>query len=437
VFRPLRAVVLAILFSGGICVLLAGAEPQEVTSARVVLRADVSLPITPASARFMIRAIDEAEERHAQLLVFRLDTPGGLMDSMRDIVKRIFASEVPIAVYVAPPGSRAASAGVFITMAAHVAAMAPGTNIGAAHPVNAGGPMDSTMAGKVTNDAVAFARSIAERRGRNAEWAESAVRESVSLGASAAVREQVVDFEAPTLDSLLALIDGREIETLAGTTRLATRGVEPEEITPNLRDRILGVVSNPNIAYILMLIGLYGMIFELSNPGAIVPGILGFICLVLALYSFQSLPLNYAGVLLILFGIVMLILEVKIVSHGALTIGGIAALLFGSLMLVRSPSPFVRISLAVIIPGVATTAAFFLFIVGAGLSAQRRRRVAGREGLVGERAVARTALAPRGQVFIQGEIWNAISSSPVTAGAVVVVDSVEGLLLRVRPSEKE
>jgi membrane-bound serine protease (ClpP class) len=385
----------------------------------------------------MARVIDEAEERHAQLVVFQLDTPGGLMDSMRDIVKRIFASEVPVAVYVAPPGSRAASAGVFITMAAHVAAMAPGTNIGAAHPVNAGGPMDSTMAGKVTNDAVAFARSIAERRGRNAEWAERAVRESVSLGAGAAVAERVVDLEAPTLDSLLALIDGREIETLAGTTRLATRGVEPEEIAPNLRDRILGVVSNPNIAYILLLIGIYGMIFELSNPGAVVPGILGFICLVLALYSFQSLPLNYAGVLLILFGIVMLILEVKITSHGALTIGGIAALLFGSLMLVRSPSPLFRISLAVIIPGVATTAAFFLFIVGAGLSAQRRRRVTGREGLVGERAVARTPLAPRGTVFVQGELWNAVSSTPVNAGAEVIVDAVEGLLLRVSPSEKE
>ena len=405
--------------------------------APIVLSAEVSQPITPASVRFMMRAIEEAEERHAQLLVFQLDTPGGLMDSMRDIVKRILASEVPVAVYVAPPGSRAASAGVFITMAAHVAAMAPGTNIGAAHPVNAGGPMDSTMAGKVTNDAVAFARSIAERRGRNADWAERAVRESVSLSASEAVRQHVVDLEAHTIEFLLESIDGRQIETFAGSAILHTRDATIEEITPNLRDRILGVVSNPNIAYILMLIGIYGMIFELSNPGAIVPGILGFICLVLALYSFQSLPLNYAGVLLILFGIVMLILEVKIVSHGALTIGGIAALLFGSLMLVRSPSPLFRISLAVIIPGVATTAAFFLFIVGAGLSAQGRRRMTGREGLVGARAVARTALAPSGKVFVQGELWNAESSAPVTAGAEVVVESVEGLLLRVSPSEKE
>ncbi|MFN0151312.1 MAG: NfeD family protein [bacterium] len=384
----------------------------------------------------MMRAIDDADERGAALLVIQLDTPGGLMDSMRDVVKRMLASETPIAVFVAPPGSRAASAGVFITMAAHVAAMAPGTNIGAAHPVNVGAQMDSTMNEKVTNDAVAYARSIAQRRGRNADWAERAVRESVSLASFDAVRENVVDVEAPTVDSLLALIDGRSVETLAGAVTLRTAGARVEEITPSLRDRVLAVVSNPNVAYILMLIGIYGMIFELSNPGAVLPGIAGFICLVLALYSFQSLPLNYAGVLLILFGIVLLILEVKITSHGALTIGGIAALTLGSLMLVRSPSPFVRISLGVIIPGVATTAAFFLLVVGAGIRAQRQRRVSGRDGLLGERAVARTPLDPRGQVMIQGELWNAISSSPVATGSEVIVESVEGLLLRVRPSNE-
>lgn len=401
----------------------------------LVLRADVVQPITPASARFMMRAIDDAGDRGAALLVIQLDTPGGLMDSMRDVVKRMLASETPIAVFVAPPGSRAASAGVFITMAAHVAAMAPGTNIGAAHPVNVGAQMDSTMSEKVTNDAVAYARSIAERRGRNAEWAERAVRESVSLGSTDAVRENVVDLEAPTVDSLLALIDGREVEVLGGRVTLRTAGARVEEITPSLRDRVLAVVSNPNVAYILMLIGIYGMIFELSNPGAVLPGILGFICLVLALYSFQSLPLNYAGVLLILFGVVLLILEVKLTSHGALTIGGIAALTLGSLMLVRSPSPFVRISLGVIFAGVATTAAFFLLVVGAGIRAQRRRRVSGREGLIGERAVARTPLDPRGQVMIQGELWSAISSSPVATGSEVIVERVEGLLLRVRPSQ--
>jgi membrane-bound serine protease (ClpP class) len=406
-------------------------------STRLVLTAEVAQPITPASVRFMIRAIDEAEERDAEILVFLLDTPGGLMDSMRDAVKRILASEVPVAVFVAPPGSRAASAGVFITLAAHVAAMAPGTNIGAAHPVNAGGPMDSTMSGKVTNDAVAYARSLAARRGRNADWAERAVRESVSLTSDGAVRERVVDLEVPTVDSLLAAIDGREVETIGGRQTLHTRGARTDAVVPTFRDRVLGVVSNPNIAYILMLVGIYGIIFELSNPGSVLPGILGFISLVLALYSFQSLPLNYAGVLLILFGIVLLVLEVKITSHGALTIGGIAALTIGSLMLVRSPSPFLRISLSVIIPGVATTAAFFLFVVSAGIRAQRRRRVTGREGLIGERAVARTPLAPRGEVFVQGELWSAVSSSPVAAGAQVVVESVDGLLLRVRPTERE
>ncbi len=403
----------------------------------LVLLATVADPITPVSARFITQAIDAGERRRAEMVLIRLDTPGGLDTSMRDIVKRILSSEVPVAVYVAPPGSRAASAGVFITMAAHVAAMAPGTNIGAAHPVSIGGQMDSTMAGKVTNDAVAYARSIARRRGRNEEWAERAVRESVALSSADAVRERVVDMEIPTVDSLLAAIDGREIEVAGGPVRLRTRGARIEEIEMTLRDRILATITNPNVAYILMLLGVYGLIFELSNPGAIVPGIVGGICLILAFYSFQSLPLNYAGVLLILLGIVLLILEVKVTSYGGLTIGGVASLTLGSLMLFRSPLPFLRISLSVLVPAVAMTTVFFLFIVGAGLRAQRRRHATGSEALIGARAVARTELSPRGQVMISGELWNAVSSAPVSAGREVVIERVEGLLLRVAPAQRE
>lgn len=406
----------------------------------LVVKATVADPITPVSARFMIAAIDAAAERSADLALILLDTPGGLDTAMRDAVKKILSSEVPVAVYVAPPGSRAASAGVFITMAAHVAAMAPGTNIGAAHPVNIGGQMDSTMAGKVTNDAVAYARSIARRRGRNEEWAERAVRESVALSSADAVRERVVDLEAPTVDSLLAMIDGREVEVpgaVGGRVVLRTRDARVETFKMTFRDRVLAVVTNPNVAYVLMLIGIYGIIFELSNPGAVLPGILGAISLILAFYAFQSLPLNFAGVLLLLLGIVLLVLEVKVTSHGVLTLGGITALTLGSLMLVRSPLPFLRISLAVIVPAVLVTAGFFLAVVGAGLRAQRRRHATGGEALVGERAVARTALRPRGQVVVQGEIWNAASALPVEAGEEVVVDAVEGLLLRVSPPKRE
>jgi membrane-bound serine protease (ClpP class) len=430
--HPLRAA------DGGDSAEARGAEATIVPVGEpLVLRAVVADPITPVSARFMTQLIDAAEERGADLALILLDTPGGLDTAMREAVKRILASEVPVAVYVAPPGSRAASAGVFITMAAHVAAMAPGTNIGAAHPVNLGGGMDSTMAEKATNDAVAYARSIARRRGRNEEWAERAVRESVALSSADAVRERVVDLEAPTVDSLLAAIDGREVDAGGATRLLRTRGARIEEFETTFRDRVLAVISNPNVAYVLMLLGVYGLIFELSNPGAVLPGILGGISLILAFYAFQSLPLNYAGVLLVLLGMILLVLEVKVTSHGVLTIGGVASFTLGSLMLVRSPLPFLRVSLAVIAPAVLTTAAFFLAVVGAGLRAQRRRHATGQEALVGERAVARTPLSPRGQVMLHGEIWNAESSAPADAGRTVIVDRVEGLLLRVTPAEPE
>ncbi len=446
--RRVRQPPLAALLSSLLAVALAAstgrADPADSSGASfgrvgesLVVQATVSDPITPVSARFIVQAIAEAEERSADLALILLDTPGGLDTSMREIVKKILSSEVPVAVYVAPPGSRAASAGVFITMAAHVAAMAPGTNIGAAHPVNIGGGMDSTMTGKVTNDAVAYARSIARKRGRNEEWAEDAVRRSVALSSADAVRDRVVDLAAPTVDSLLAAIDGRTVEVAGGEIVLRTRGARVEEFRTTLRDRILAVISNPNVAYILMLIGVYGIFFELSNPGAILPGILGGISLILAFYAFQSLPLNYAGVLLILLGIILLILEVKVTSHGILSIGGITSLLLGSLMLVRSPLPFLRVSLVVIVPAVAATAAFFLLVVGAGIRAQRRRHTFGPEALIGARAVASTPLDPRGQVTFQGEIWSAESSAPVESGAVVVIDEVDGLLLRVSPMKWE
>jgi membrane-bound serine protease (ClpP class) len=380
----------------------------------------------------MIRAIDEAEERHAQLLVFRLDTPGGLMDSMRDIVKRIFASEVPVAVYVAPPGSRAASAGVFITMAAHVAAMAPATNIGAAHPVAVGGGIDKESMKKIENDAAAFARTIATERGRNAEWAEKAVRQSVSATEREAVKLRVVDLIADTVPDLLKKIDGRTVKLASGTVTLATKDAVARSIEVGFRDKVLGIITDPSVAYVLMMLGTLGLVFELSNPGAVLPGVIGGICLILAFFAFQSLPINYAGLLLIAFGVILMIAEVKVVSHGVLAIGGIVAMALGSLMLFDAPELGFRLSWGVVLPTVAVTGLIFLWVIGAGVRALAHRPELGVSGLVGAVGVARGELAPAGQILVQGELWRAVSDAPVADGGTVRVIGVDGLTLRVR-----
>jgi len=391
--------------------------------------------ISPVTVRLVETAIERAQSSRASALVIQLDTPGGLERSMRVICQRLLNAPLPVIVYVGPTGARAASAGVFITMAAHVAAMAPATNIGAAHPVAVGGGgagTDKESMKKIANDAAAFARSIAVERGRNAEWAEKAVRESVSITERDAVRLKVVDLVADSLTDLLAKVDGRTVKTTKGTVTLATKDARVSEIEIGFRDRFLNVITDPNVAYVLMMLGMLGLFFELSNPGVILPGVVGGISLILAFFAFQSLPINYAGLLLILFGIVLLIAEINVISHGILAIGGIISMALGSLMLFDAAEIGFRISWSVILPTVGLTAALFLFVLGAGIRALARRPMLGAPGLIGETGVAREPLAPEGQVAIHGEIWRAVvEGEAVDAGARVRVIAVDGLTLKV------
>jgi membrane-bound serine protease (ClpP class) len=387
--------------------------------------------VNPVMSEFISKSIEHAETQEAEALVIELDTPGGLDTSMRSIVKKIISSEVPIVVYVSPSGARAASAGVFITLAAHVAAMAPGTNIGAAHPVGMGGKMDETMADKAVNDAAAYIKSLAERKKRNAEWAENAVRESVSITEQEALKLNVIDLVAPDLKTLLDSIDGKEVETSTGNIVLRTKGTAIVRQEIDLRHKILDLISNPNVAYLLMLIGFYGIFFELTNPGAIFPGVIGALSLILALYSFQTLPVNYAGLLLILLAIILFILEIKVVSFGMLTVGGLISMTIGSIMLFDSPLPFFRVSLKVILPAVILTTLFFSLTIYLAVKAFRRKPVTGTEGLIGLEGEARTDIHHSGQAFIHGELWQAWSDDPVSAGEKVIVEKVEDLKLKI------
>jgi membrane-bound serine protease (ClpP class) len=400
----------------------------------VVKRIEIDGIINPASARFIERALQEAAAQEAEALLIELDTPGGLMDSMRDIIKGFFASKVPVIVYVAPSGSRAGSAGVFITLAAHVAAMAPGTNIGAAHPVTmgAGGEKDSTMEGKIVNDAVAFIRSIAEKRHRNIDWAESSVRQSASITETAALEKSVIDLIVGSRDSLLYLIDGRSVDLPAGAHIIRTKGAVFEDVAMTWRDRMLLIISDPNIAYVLMLLGIYGLFFELYNPGAIVPGVIGGICLILAFFAFQTLPVNIAGLLLIILAILLFLLEIKVTSYGILSIGGAISLILGSIMLIDSPFPGLRISLGVILPAAIATVIFFTVAVGLSVRAQRRKPTTGMQGMMGEIGVVIQELNPKGKIEVHGEIWTASTSNfPLRVGTVVRVIGVKQLMLNV------
>lgn len=402
---------------------------QAAAQAPVVKVLTLETAITPVSAEYLIKAIHQAEDENAECLIIQLDTPGGLMTSMEDIIKEILGAHIPVIVYVAPSGAKAGSAGVFITIASHIAAMAPATNIGAAHPVSIGSPIDtsSVMEEKITNDAVAYVRSIAEERGKNADWAEKAVRESESITANEALEKGVIDLIAPSLDSLLTMIDGREIKVALGTKKLNTKNARIEEIELGLRYRILGLIVDPNIAYILLMIGMAGIMLELYNPGSIFPGVIGAISLILAFYAMQTLPVNYAGLLLIISAIILFILEVKIASYGMLTIGGIITLTIGSIMLFESPLSFMRVSWKVIVPVVALTTLFFLVVVGLAIKAQRKQPTTGREGLVGEIGVAKTQIKPEGQIFLHGEIWNATSEEHIKKGDKVKVVAVNKL----------
>ena len=389
--------------------------------------------IGPVASRFISEEIARAESEAAACLVIALDTPGGLDTSMRSIIRDILASKVPVVVYVYPSGARCASAGVFIAMSADVVAMSPGTSIGAAHPVTIGqGDVDEDTMEKIVNDSASYIRSLAAKKGRNEDWAENAVRQSETATAEEALELGVIDVVAEDLVELLQVIDGRQIDEARGGL-LETAGASVREIDMGVRYRLLSVLSDPNVAYLLLILGFYGLFFELSNPGAIFPGVLGAIFIILAFFSFQMLPINYAGLLLIILAIGFFIAEVFVTSGGILAVGGAVSMFLGSLMLIESPAPFLKISYKVIIPAVITTAAFFVLAVGAGLRAQRKKAVTGQEGLVGERGVATTEIDGKGQAFIHGELWTVVSEEKIGKGDDVVVVSLRGLTPEVRP----
>jgi membrane-bound serine protease (ClpP class) len=410
-----------------------------VLSAQTVISLKIDGAINPVTADFIHEGIAKAKKENAECLIIHLNTPGGLLKSTRVIVSDILDSPVPVIVYVSPSGSQSGSAGVFITLAAHIAAMAPGTNIGAAHPVSLQGPIDSIMSGKITNDAAAFIRSIAAKRNRNIEWAENAVRKSFSYSETEALEDSAVDMIAKNEQELLNLIDGKTIELSNGTKTLHTKNARVELYSMSVFQKFLNIISDPSIAYILMLLGMFGILFEFFNPGAILPGIVGVICLILAYYSMHTLPLNFAGLALIIFGIILFLLEIKIVSHGMLAIGGIVSLLLGSMMLIRSGSALemVKISRVVIVSATAVSAFLFLFIIGLGIKAQRRKVVTGVNALIGNIAEVIVGLDPSGMVKVQGETWNAESlTGMIGKGEKVRIKEMKNLKLYVEPVNK-
>jgi membrane-bound serine protease (ClpP class) len=400
-------------------------------SAQKIIAITIDGTINPASAGFIAKGIARAQKENAECLVIHLNTPGGLLQSTRVIVRDIFSSPVPIVVYVSPEGAHAGSAGVFLTMSAHIAAMSPGTNIGAAHPVSQQ-QMDTVMNAKATNDAVAFIRTIAEKRARNVAWAEEAVRNSISITASEAVNQKVIDLVAVSTQQLLIDIDGRTIDLVDGTKTLNTKNAKVEELEMGFMEKLLNIISDPNIAYILLMLGFYGILFELYSPGSVLPGVIGVIALILALYSLNSLPVNYAGLALIIFGVILFLLEIKVTSYGILTIGGLISLILGSFMLIRDDItfPVLQISKTVIITTSVITALFFLFIIGAGIKAQRAKPVTGLEGIIGETGEVINPLLPSGTVLIHGELWNAESiSGPMEKGEKTRVTAIKGFTL--------
>ena len=407
-----------------------------------VMVATYSGVISPAAAEYLEAAVAAAARQRCEALVIELDTPGGLDLSMREIVKAILSATVPVIVYVHPSGARAASAGVFITMAAHVAAMTPGTNIGAAHPVQLGGlpggggkdkeKTDTVMEGKVTNDAVAYLQAIASRRGRNAAWAFQGVTQSTSIVSAQAVRDRVVDLEAGSLEELLTAVDGRTLPDFKDRP-LRTKGARLERFEMTRRQKLLVAVSDPNIAMILMTLGVSGLLIELYSPGLILPGIVGAVSLIMAFYSFQTLSASFAGVLLIMVGFLLYVLELKVHSYGLLALSATAAVLFGTLMLFRNSGGGVSVSGTVIATTLGTLVALVAVLLAIATQAMRRRSRVGAEGLLGQKGVAETALSPSGKVSLGGELWKAESlEGDIPAGASVVVEAAEGLTLKVR-----
>jgi membrane-bound serine protease (ClpP class) len=436
------------IFALAICCLVSGwffrlaiADPPPGGLVRAVRIAGV---ITPTVADFVSVQLAEANTLGRRAFLLELDTPGGLDTAMRSIIQAQLGSEIPVIVYVYPAGARAASAGALITLAADFAAMAPGTNLGAAHPVAIGGggggegEGDDVMMSKVVEDAVAYARSIAQKRGRNVSWAERIVRESISTPAEEALKEKVVDLLAENEQQLLQSLDGRVYRRGDRELTLKTGDAALEFVEMNWRQKFLQTISHPNIAYMLMMLGILGIFFEISQPGVIFPGAIGAIALLLALFAFQALPVNYVGMLFILLALVLFILEVKVVSYGMLTVGGIISMTLGSVMLMDRADPYLHISWAVIAATVAVTSGFFLLVLYFVVRTQKKRFVSGAEGMVGERGKALTDINGEGRVFVHGEYWQAFSHRPISRGETVeVVNLDDNLRLEVRKAEPE
>ncbi len=404
-----------------------------VLQVKTIYLGELSGVISPASSAYIIRAITFAEDKDAECLIIKIDTPGGLDESMREITKRILNAKIPVVIYVAPKGARAASAGVFILYSSHIAAMAPGTNVGAAHPVGMGGEKaDSVMADKVTNDAVAYLQSLAKARNRNIQWAEKAVRQSASIDDETALKIGVCEIIAENEEDLIKKLDGREVKIQEQTKKINTKSIPVKKLSMTLREKLLLILTNPNIAYILLLLGIYGLFFELQNPGMIFPGVVGGICLILGFYALHLLPVNYAGLALIVLSAIFFILEIYVTSHGLLSIGGVLSLIIGSLILFESDLPFLRVSWEVIMVVVIIIVVFVGLLLFLGIRAQFRKPAAGKEGLVGETGIARTDIDNNGgTVFVHGEWWNAVSDKPIKRGAKIRVINSEGMLLKV------
>ena len=396
--------------------------------------------INPAVAEYVSYEISQANAEKDSLIVLHMDTPGGLDTSMREIIKKIQSSEVPVASFVAPTGSRAASAGTFITVASHIAAMAPGTNIGAAHPINMlGGGNDNeqakTMEKKVVNDAAAYIRSLAELRKRNAHWAELAVVNSVSISAEEAMKLNVIDFVAGDVKALVLAIHGREVQLASGSVSLKTKNLKIIYHEMNPRQKLLDIISNPNVTYILMMLGLVGLFFELSNPGLVLPGVIGSISLILALYAMQTLPINYAGLLLILFGVILFITEINVMSYGLLSVSGVISIFLGSTMLIDSDDPALQISRAILYPTLALTVVLSLGIVVLATRTRSLKKLGGMEGMIGETGLVKEVLNPQGRVLVHGELWEAEADTQITEGERVQVDFVQGLRIKVSKAQ--
>jgi membrane-bound serine protease (ClpP class) len=415
--------------------LLVAIVPGAWAGQRVVILT-LSDSIQPASLRYLERGLGVADSSGAELTIIDLDTPGGLLTSLRQMTTAITTARRPVVVYVTPSGARAASAGFFLLIAADVAAMAPGTNAGAAHPVGGeGAELSKTLAEKVTNDAAALIRSLADQRGRSSEWAEKAVRESLSYTEREALEKHLIDVVATDRGELLRWLNGRTIKRFDGKTEtLDTSAPEVVVVDPNAGDKLLSAIAHPNIAYLLLLVGLVGIYFELSHPGAVLPGVLGGVCLLLSLFALSVLPVNYVGVLLILLGIGFFVLEVKVASYGLLTVAGLVSFVLGSLMLVRSPFPAMRVGLAVVLPTAVAVAAVVMFLLGRVIRSHRQRPMTGLQGLVGEVGVAATALEPAGRVLVHGEYWEATARTPVAAGTEVRVLKANDRQLEVEPA---